>query len=177
MFRSAFCLLSVSLVSGALYAQTPNPTMTEMKAAYNTIKTNLMKTAEKVSEEDYKFRAAPDVRSIGELLEHIASAHIGYCGRLSQNPKAPDFGAHSKADITNALKASFDVCDAGWDALNESNASEMTGQGGRALSKYGAMMRALIHDNEEYGYLSVYLRLKGIVPPSSDAAGRGGRGN
>ena len=35
-------------------------------------------------------------------------------------------------------------------------------------SKMGALGRTVIHDNEEYGYMSVYLRLKGVVPPSSE---------
>ena len=35
-------------------------------------------------------------------------------------------------------------------------------------SKLGILVGNLTHDNEEYGYLAVYVRLKGVVPPSSD---------
>lgn len=176
MIRSAACLLSASLFVVALSAQTPNPTVTEMKAAYTSVKNNLLKAADKVPEADYAFKASPDIRSLGGLFEHIAQAQVNYCGRVTGKAKAPEFASHSKAEVVTALKASFDVCDAGWDALTDANSSEMTGQGRGALSKFGALLRNVIHDNEEYGYISVYLRLKGIVPPSSDTAGRGGRG-
>ncbi len=179
MFRTAFCLLSASLVSIALHAQTPNPnpTVTEMKAAYTAIKNNLLKAADKVPEADYAFKASPDIRSLGELFQHIAQAQVGYCGRVNGVTTPPDFKSNSKADIVAALKASSDVCDAAWESLTDANSAEMTGQGRGALSKFGALIRNVIHDNEEYGYISVYLRIKGIVPPSSDTAGRGGRGN
>jgi uncharacterized damage-inducible protein DinB len=177
MFRSVLCLPAAALVCGALHAQTPTTTMTEMKAAYTSVKNNLIKAAEKVPDAAYEFKPEPEVRTIGALLEHIASAHVNYCGRVTGNTKPLDFGSHTKESIVAGLKASFDNCDAGWEALTEANAGEMTGQGRGALTKYGAMLRALIHDNEEYGYLSVYLRLKGIVPPSSEGGmGRGGRG-
>jgi uncharacterized damage-inducible protein DinB len=180
MIRYAVCLLSAALIPMALQAQNANPTVTEMKAAYTSVKSNILKAADKVSEADYAFKASPDIRTLGELFQHIAQAQVNYCGRVTGNAKAPDFGSKSKGDVVTALKASFDVCDAGWEALTDANASEMTGQGRGALSKYGALLRNLIHDNEEYGYISVYLRIKGITPPSSEGApagaARGGRG-
>lgn len=183
MHCKVFAQLSAAVfslaLSSSLSAQSANPTVTEMKAAYTSVKNNLLKAAEKVPEADYAFKAAPDIRTLGELFQHVAQAQVNYCGRVSGKTTPPDFGSKSKADIVNALKASFDNCDAGWDALTEANATEMTGQGRGALSKYGALLRNLIHDNEEYGYISVYLRIKGIVPPSSEGGGmgRGGRGN
>ncbi len=176
MFRSAVCLLSLSFASIALHAQTANPLMTEMRAAYGLIKGNVLKAAEKVPEADYAFKASPDIRTLGELFQHIAQAQVNYCGRVRGDAKPPDFGSKSKADIVTALKASFDVCDAGWDAVTDANAMEMTGSGRGALSNLGALIRNVIHDNEEYGYISVYLRVKGIVPPSSDTAAAAGRG-
>jgi hypothetical protein len=176
MFRSVLCLLSASLLSMALHAQTSNPVAAEMKAAYTSVKNNLLKAAEKAPEDVYAFKPTPEMRSLGELIQHIAEAHIFYCGRVNGVTAKPDFGSKSKADIIKAFQASFDVCDAGWDAITDANASEMTGSGRGALSKLGALTRNVIHDNEEYGYMSVYFRLKGIVPPSSDTAGRGGRG-
>jgi hypothetical protein len=176
MFRSVFRLLSASLLSVALYAQTSSPVVTEMKAAYTLVKNNLMKAADKAPEDIYAFKPTPEMRSLGELIQHIAEAQINYCGRVNGVTAKPDFGSKSKADIVKAFQASFDVCDAGWAAITDANAAEMTGSGRGALSKLGALIRNVIHDNEEYGYMSVYFRLKDILPPSSDTAGRGGRG-
>src|ERR1700744_4657131 len=127
MFRNAVCVLGAFLVAATLHAQTPNPTVTEMKAAYASVKSNIQKAADKVSEADYAYKASPDIRTLGELFQHIAQAQVNYCGRVTGNAKAPDFGAKSKAEIVTALKASFDVCDAGWDSLTDSNLGEMTG--------------------------------------------------
>lgn len=176
MSRSVLCLLSASLLSAALHAQISNPVVTEMKAAYTSVKNNLLKAADKAPEDIYAFKPTPEMRSLGELIQHIAEAQINYCGRVNGVTAKPDFGSKSKADIVKAFQASFDVCDAGWAAITDANATEMTGAGRGALSKLGALIRNVIHDNEEYGYMSVYFRLKGLVPPSSDTAGRGGRG-
>ena len=72
-----------------------------------------------------------------------------------------------KADLSAALKSSFDECDKAFDGLSDSTASQTIKMGQREATKLGALTRVVIHDNEEYGYMSVYLRLKGIVPPSS----------
>ncbi len=176
MKRLAVALWSGALLAISLHAQAANPTIAEMKSAYTSVKTNLLKLAEKVPEADYSFKASPDIRSIGELLQHIAQAQVNYCGRVSGKTTPPDFGSKSKADIVSALKASFDNCDAAWDSLTDANLSETAGQGRMAGTKFGMLIRNVVHDNEEYGYLSVYLRLKGIVPPSSEGGtGRGGR--
>jgi hypothetical protein len=123
----------------------------------------------------YSFKASPDIRTFGELIGHIAQAQNQYCGRVKAGPKAADPDVTSKSSLVTALKSSFDVCDAAWDSLTDANASEMVGAGRGAGSRFGLLIRNTIHDNEEYGYLSVYMRIKGIVPPSSDTAGRGGR--
>jgi hypothetical protein len=78
-------------------------------------------------------------------------------------------GKTAKADLVAALKASFDECDAAFDKLTDANYLEAAGAGRGQTPRLGALFRGvIIHDNEEYGYLAVYLRLKGIVPPSSD---------
>jgi hypothetical protein len=68
----------------------------------------------------------------------------------------------------DALAASFKECDAAWDSISDSNATDMVGQ----RSKLGTLILDVVHSNEEYGYMSIYFRLKGIVPPSTDRAGR-----
>lgn len=176
MKRFALALSGATLLCVSLQAQTTNPTITEMKAAYTSVKDNLLKAAEKVPEADYAFKASPDVRTLGELFQHIAQAQANYCGRVNGKMTPPNFGSKSKADIVSALKASFENCDAAWDTVTDANASEPVGQGRMAGTRLGMLIRNAIHDNEEYGYISVYLRLKGIVPPSSEGGmGRGGR--
>ena len=170
MNRSVVMLLAAALAGGcALQAQTPNPLIAESKRAYTAIKTNLTKAADKMSDENYNFKASPDIRTFGALIAHIADSQMRTCAAVKGEQKQADAASKTaKADLVAALKASFDECDAAWDGITDANAGEaLAGRGQR--SKLGALIGNTIHDNEEYGYLAVYMRLKGVVPPSSEA--------
>jgi hypothetical protein len=162
-------LLAAALTGGcALQAQTPNPLLAESKRAYTAIKTNLTKAADKMSDENYNFKASPDIRTFGALIGHIADSQLRTCAAVKGEQKeATAASKTAKADLVSALKASFDECDAAWDSVTDANAAEMLA--GRApRSKLGALIGNTTHSNEEYGYLAVYMRLKGVVPPSSE---------
>jgi uncharacterized damage-inducible protein DinB len=147
----------------ALQAQTA-----EIKQSYNGIKNNLLKMAEKMPDDAYAFKASPDIRTFGQLVGHVADSTMGTCSAIDGSPKK--LGASSmtsKADLSAALKSAFDECDKAFDALTDATASQTVKMGQREVTKLGGLTRVVIHDNEEYGYMSVYLRLKGVVPPSS----------
>jgi len=166
--RSVVMIFAAALAGGcALQAQT-NPLIAESKRAYTAIKTNLTKAADKMSDENYSFKASPDIRTFGALIAHIADSQMRMCAQVKGEQKQADAASKTaKADLVAALKASFDECDAAWDSITDANAGEMLG--GRApRSKLGTLIYATTHDNEEYGYLAVYMRLKGVVPPSSE---------
>lgn len=140
----------------------------EIKQSYNGIKNNLLKMAEKMPDADYAFKASPDIRTFGQLVGHVADSTMGTCSAINGGPKK--LGASSmtsKADLEAALKAAFDECDKAFEALTDASGSQTVKMGQREATKLGALSRVVIHDNEEYGYMAVYLRLKGIVPPSS----------
>ena len=162
-------LFAAVLASGcALQAQT-NPLIAESERAYTAIETNLTKAADKMTDENYSFKASPDIRTFGALIAHIADTQMRTCAAVKGEQKQADAASKTaKADLVAALKASFDECDAAWNSITDANAAEMlAGRGQR--SKLGALIGNTIHDNEEYGYLAVYMRLKGVVPPSSEA--------
>jgi hypothetical protein len=162
-------IIALSL-AGALHAQTANPLSTELKGAYTRVKTNFIKAADKMPEEHYLFKPTPEMQSFGERVAHIAISSIGPCSTLSGSPKSIDGKAlKSKADVVSALKDSFAACDAVIDNLTDADAvSMMTGGRGGPQSKLARLYGLVAHDNELYGYICVYMRLKGIVPPSSE---------
>jgi len=167
--RFAATLLALSLAGGcALRAQT-NPLIAENKAVYNNVKNNLLKAADKMPEDAYLFKPTPEMQSWAQRIAHIAN-QIGTCSGMTGERKTSDANSKTaKADLVAALKASFDACDAAWDSMNDKSALEMiAGRGGAQRSKLGALIGNTTHDVEMYGYLSVYMRLKGVVPPSSD---------
>jgi len=177
--RSTLLLLglAVSAVS-ALQAQTAaaptNPMIAEFKRIYTQIKNNVTRGAEKMPEDAYGFKpvADSDMRTFGALMGHIADSTLGLCSAAHGARKAGTAGTMTaKADLVAALNAAFADCDAAWDTITDANATEAVGQ----RTKLGSLIYATMHANEEYGYMAVYLRLKGIVPPSSDNAGRSGK--
>ncbi len=162
-------LFLLAAAGASLVCAQDNPLSTEIKARYTGIKTNLMKMADKMSEADYAFKPVDTIRTFGGLVGHVADAQIGACARIKGEQKS--LGASSKtakAELVAALKESFDYCDAVYDSLKDSDLSQMLGTAPRQASKSAAAWGLIVHSNEEYGYMSVYLRLKGIVPPSSD---------
>lgn len=164
-------LATTFLAASAVQAQTApaNPLSTELKGAYTRIKANLTKMADKMPEGNYDFKASPDIRTFGALMAHVADSNAGGCsGLLGERKNIGAASKTTKADLVAALKESFDICDKAFDALTDQSALEMTGQGQRQRSKLGVLYGVVVHDNEEYGYGCIYLRLKGIVPPSSE---------
>ncbi len=142
----------------------------EAKTAYGRQKTNLIAAAEAMPAESYAFKATPEVRSYGELLTHIAMAQKAACGIVSgeaaQGRPAPST-AKSKAEVMAELKTSFDACDAANGTLTAANALDVVGSGYLHGTRVGIVQKNVAHDNEMYGAIAVYLRLKGIVPPTS----------
>jgi uncharacterized damage-inducible protein DinB len=149
--------------------QNPNPMSAELKQSYTNIKNNLTKMAEKMPEESYGFKATADIRTFGELVGHVADAQARTCSAVNGESKTLNAGSKTaKADLVAALNESFAICDKAFDSLTDAKAAEMVSFGQRQRSRLGALAGMVTHSNEEYGYMSVYLRLKGITPPSSE---------
>jgi uncharacterized damage-inducible protein DinB len=170
--NSVLTLLSLAAASLALQAQTPNPTVAESRAAYDQIKNNIVRMAEKMPADAYDYKPVNEVRTFGALMAHIADAQTRFCSMVNGQAKTPDASSKkTKDEIVAALKASVAECDAAWAATNDSNAFTMMTAGRGQSSRLGILIRFTVaHDNEEYGYGAMYLRSKGIVPPSSDTA-------
>jgi len=175
MMRVCIAISTVALLSaGLLTAQAPGSSAAEVKQAYNNVKNNILRAADKVSEADYSFKATPDVRTFGQLIGHVADSQLRGCSAINGAPKQATAGDKTaKADLVAAIKDSFAECDRAFDALTDANASEPVAAGRGQRTRLGALYGQVVHDNEMYGYMSVYMRLKGVVPPSSEP--RGGR--
>lgn len=150
-------------------AQNANPLSADAKQMYTAVKNNLLKMAEKMPEEHYAFKASPDIRTFGQLVGHVADSQARTCSAVNGAPKNLNAsGKTSKADLVAALKESFSLCDQAFDALTDAKAAELITMGQAQRPRLSALLRTVSHSNEEYGYMAVYLRLKGIVPPSSE---------
>jgi hypothetical protein len=164
------CLMMTFAVASLCSAQTGNPVVAEAKQMYTGVKNNLMRMAEKMPEENYSFKATPDVRTFGQLVGHVADSQARTCSTVASGEAKPLNAGQktSKADLVAALKESFSMCDAAFDSMSDTTASQMIKMGRGERSKLGALIGTVSHSNEEYGYMAVYMRLKGVVPPSSE---------
>ena len=169
MNRYCTMMLAVFLTGVcALEAQNVSPILEEAKQAYSRIKNYHLQMAEKVPAEYYSFRPVPEIRTFGELVAHVADSKARTCSAFLGRTNSIDAGSkNTKADLIAALKETFVLCDAAVEALTPANFAEKVKKGRREATRLGALTGSTIHDNHEYGYMAVYLRLKGIIPPSS----------
>ncbi len=137
---------------------------------------NVVEAAEKMPDADYAFQPAPDktVRSFGAFVGHIANANYSFCSRAKgePNPNKEDFEkVADKAKLVAAIKAATQYCDAVYKAQTDATLTEMTGTGQQQPQPRGqALVFNISHTNEHYGNLVTYMRLKGMVPPSTERA-------
>ena len=167
------------LTAAALCAQNAPSQAAALKQGYNGIKNNIMQAAAKMADADYGFQPTDAERNFGGWVAHVADAQMNSCSRIAGSPKQLNAGSKtSKTDLIAALKESFDTCDAVYDATTDANASDPVQSFGGQTTRLASLWGNIGHDQECYGTMAVYLRLKGIVPPSTEAMsrGRGGRG-
>lgn len=165
-------VLLLPLTAIALLAQ-DNPMSTAVKNQFNTGKTNLTKAAEKMPEENFAYKPTDAVRSFGELIGHVANAQYSFCsaalGETNPNAKTNiEKTKTSKADLVQAIKDAFAYCDKAYNALTDATAAEKVKFGRGEMARLGVLTFNNMHNYEHYGNVVTYMRLKGLVPPSSE---------
>jgi hypothetical protein len=177
MFTGILLVASVAIAQGP--PQGPVGTAVALQRGYAQLKNNITASAEKMSDADYFFKPTGDIRGYGQLWAHVADAQFGQCSGAKgvPNPRAgqPSFEQlTSKADVVKAVADSFAFCDDAFSGLTEASAQEMISNGrGGQQSRTAALIGVLQHGSEMYGIGTVYLRLKGLVPPSTELFQRG----
>ena len=156
-------------------AQTPAGSDTGYTAtvrnSWNSVKRYVAASAEKMPADQYGFKPTPEVRSFGELIGHLANEHYLLCSPLKgeANPMAKtDFEkTTSKAELVKAINDSNAYCDAAYAAMTDDPKMIKPFSETRRSTAFQTMLLNVTHDNEHYGNMITYLRMKGIVPPSS----------
>jgi uncharacterized damage-inducible protein DinB len=183
-----FALLCASFVVPGV-AQQPagqsqppaTPTVTgAVRNFYNGVKNNIIRSGDKMPEDFYNLRPGTqeEVRTFGQHLAHVANYNYLWCAE-AKGEKNPNAGVNlektltTKDQIMKGLRASYDYCDGAYSALTEANASEVitiTQESGRQVqqTRTGLLLLNIVHNEELYGNLVTTLRIKNIVPPSSE---------
>jgi uncharacterized damage-inducible protein DinB len=146
----------------------------EVTSDYRTVRDYVIRAAEKMPESEYDFRPTPEVRTFGQQVAHVADDQYNLCAPARGETRKAAYREiettlSRKADLVAALKAAFAYCDGAYDSLTDRSGAEPAG-GGAGRTRFGMLNWNLWHTWEHYGNMVVYLRLKGLVPPSSEKA-------
>jgi uncharacterized damage-inducible protein DinB len=173
-----FALLAVFPVGlfGQEASQTPaappaNPITASEKGLYSFVSKAVIGAAEKMPEENYSFKPTPDVRSFGQLVGHVADASYLFCSQASgEAPVKKDIEKTktSKADLVAALKDAVGYCNTAFEGMTDAKGSQMVKFFDFNIARLSLFSLNTAHTDEHYGNMVTYLRMKGLVPPTSE---------
>jgi hypothetical protein len=178
MIRSTHVLAVLALVAAPLSAQrgrgnataAPGIAVSTTAMVWKEFSTNVLESAEEMPEAKFAFKATPAVRSFGQLIGHVAGSQYMFCAAAlgEKMPSEDDIEKTktTKADLIAALKASNDYCAKAY-AMSDAAARMTIEMFGSKQTKLWALAMNAAHDAEQYGSIVTYLRLNGLVPPSS----------
>lgn len=175
-----FPVLTVALALAAAVALTPaslaaqatatDPGIAALRSNWQAVIDNITKAAEELSEADYAYRPVATVRTFGELIGHVAGSQNMICaaalGDKQPAEDAVEKAAKTKAALVAALKESNAYCAKAY-AIPASTSGMAIELFGGPSTRVGALALNAVHDGEHYGNIITYMRMKGMVPPSS----------
>lgn len=179
----SLAILSLTVFTVSASAQTDpatqqNPMSTWLRNAYRGNRNNIVRIAERMPEEFYDLRPGTqqEVRTFGQQVGHVANYNFLWCseakGEKNPNPQNLE-KLTTKADFLKAVNDAFAYCDGVYDALTDASGAQVidiTQESGRQTRnlRIGLLTLNYGHNNEIYGSMVVYLRMKNIVPPASE---------
>jgi uncharacterized damage-inducible protein DinB len=146
------------------------------KAMHAMIRRDLAEAAEKMPANEYAFRPTPQVQTFGQIIGHVVDANFFFCSQVAgeKSPATADYEQITdKAALVKALNDSLVYCDRVYAATTDANfiqpvqIANVGGTGSTNTVRGAMLMYNVAHNNEHYGNLAVYMRLKGVVPPST----------
>jgi len=167
-------IVAMLFASPGLSAQSANPITASLRSSWNEAKTNFRRSADVMPEAKYGFKPVDSVRTFGAILAHVAGASYEFCAAAKgeKTPHAEDEfekSAKTKAEIVKALDGAIAYCDEAVKGLDDAKAAQMVAGafGGPQAPRAALIMGNTGHVMEHYGNLVTYLRINGLVPPSS----------
>jgi uncharacterized damage-inducible protein DinB len=170
----SFCAsVMLVLLSASAFAQ-PSRTAgytSTLANSWNRLKRLVVASAEAMPDDGYAFKPSADVRSFGALIGHLADEHYMICSGVKGEPN-PKAGVGfetfaTKAEFVQAIKDSIAYCDPVYAAATDAPKMTQPTAPNRRDTPFSSLLMNVTHDSEHYGNIVTYLRMKGIVPPSS----------
>lgn len=148
-----------------------DPYSANNRALYAGLKKILLRSAEVMPEQSYSFKPTEAVRTYGQMIAHVAEAQYLFCslavGEKNPAPKIEQTKT-SKTELVAALQEAFSYCDKAYDGMTDASGAQVVNMFGKDTPKLGVLTVNLAHGAEHYGNLVTYMRMKNIVPPTSE---------
>jgi uncharacterized damage-inducible protein DinB len=154
--------------------------MGDMHSDVNEVQKKVLDLARAIPEAAYGWRPGAGVRSIGEVLQHMAADN--YLIPVAMGKPAPastgitsDYNtaaAYEKRSVTKAqaiaeLEASFTHLHQGMGLTTDANLAEKIDMFGQKWTRQRAMVLTVTHLHEHLGQLIAYARSNNVAPPWS----------
>jgi len=180
LFATSMSLSASAQTTDGGYDKALSPSLANVaKSMHAMIRRNLADAAEGMSEADFAFRPTAAVRTFGQLVGHIANSNFFFCSQAAseQPPTTTNYEAVvERVRLLAGLTASLAYCDTVYGATTDANFNRPVSMGsGSGMPPTDTVRGAVLtfnvaHNNEHYGNVVVYMRLRGKVPPSTARA-------
>ena len=171
MKRVLLVFAGCALVVCPVGAQDRGTLTAELKESHDTLRDNVVRSAERMTAEDFDFQPTREVRTFGQLVGHIATSLYAYCAaagaETNPHPAPVEATVSGKTDLVEALKAAYDYCEEALESLNDLNGLDTVTEW-REGTRLSFLVEAIEHTSLHYGNMVTYMRLKGLVPASTD---------
>lgn len=170
--KKVLMIALAAVCAGGLQAQ--NPLASDTRFWYTAIKGFVIRAAQKMPEENYSFRPVDTVRTFGQIVGHIADDQYSFCSTVKGESKPTEIEktVTSKADLIDNLKQAFSYCDAVYDSFTDAHAADKVKTFAGERTKLSILSFNYAHAYEHYGNIVTYMRIKGLVPPSSETGSK-----
>lgn len=145
----------------------PEESMTSVDIAALYVPQLIITAAKQMPDEYYTFRPTPEVRSFGELMAHIAKSSYQLAALAKGETVPVAEVALTKAEIIKALEGASDYYAKTRAEISKERKKVLVKFMGHDQSAENVLDFVIFHSLEHYGNAVVYMRLNGLIPPSS----------
>ena len=162
--------LGATAASAQMTAGANNSPLAAVGANWKSATNYILQSAKDMPEDKYGYQPTPEVRTFGQLIGHVAGAERMFCaigmGEAPTGEADIEKTVHDKAGLIKALEESMAYCDKAYaqpDAATQASVDLF----GQKVTRFYALVMNATHNGEHYGNIVTYLRMNGMVPPSS----------
>ena len=159
-------------VAALAQGSTANPVVSAAREIYDRQSKYIVAAAEQMPEDKFGYHPTPEQWTFGKIVAHVAQGDFAVCSMLSDTPAPQDVKSlmptDSKDKLVSAVQASFDFCSQALSNLQDSKlGDDIKFFGGRPATRARALFELTNDLEDHYSQMASYLRLNGMLPPSS----------